>query len=57
MMILRTGASYVETEEAARWAAGEAIAEIEPVPLSGPASVVYDILITLPAFAPSAEDR
>lgn len=57
MAILRTGASYVEIEEAARWAGGEAIAAIEPFPLTGPASAVYDILITLPAFAPSAEER
>lgn len=53
--ILGTGASYVEIEEAARWAGGEAIAAIERVPLSRAASAVYDILVTLPAFAASEE--
>jgi len=56
MAIVRTGASYVEVEEAARWAAGEAAAQTEPPPLSGSARRVYEVLLTLPSFA-SPEDR
>jgi hypothetical protein len=55
--ILKTGASYVEVEEAARWAAGEAIAPVERRPLSGPASAVHDILVTEPTFNPAPGDR
>lgn len=54
MEIIKTGASYVEVETAARWASGEAAAESEP--LTGPARSVYDLLLLLPAFAPR-EDR
>ncbi len=55
MAILRTGASYVEIEEAARWAGGEAIPVVEPAPLTGPAAAVYDILLADPTFAPADE--
>lgn len=55
--ILKTGASLVEIEEAARWATGEAIAVVERRPLSGPASAVYDILVTTPTFYPASGER
>ncbi|MBM4073559.1 MAG: hypothetical protein FJ271_32255 [Planctomycetes bacterium] len=54
--ILSTGASLVEIVEAARWAAGEAIAAVERRPLSGPTSVVYDILVTTPTFDPASSE-
>jgi hypothetical protein len=57
MAILKTGASSVEIEEAARWAAGEAVAAVERHPLSAAASAVYDILITDPTFNPPNRDR
>lgn len=57
MAILRTGASYLEVEEAARRASGEATAAVGPAPLSGPATAVYEILLTEPDFAPPANDR
>lgn len=57
MAIVDTGASYVEVEEAARWAAGEAATEIEPPPLSGPARSVYELLLTLPSFASPDDPR
>lgn len=56
MAIIKTGASYVEVEEAARWASGVAITETEPAPLVGPGRAVYDMLLSLPSFAP-ADDR
>lgn len=54
--IVNTGATYVEVEEAVRWASGEAMTKTEPQPQSGPAKAVYDILLSLPSFA-SPDDR
>lgn len=49
--ILDTGASLAEVEQAARWAAGEAVTRQERHELSRRAEAVYDILIDDPTFA------
>lgn len=56
--ILATQATYLEIEEAVRWAAGEA----EQLGKSGralspAAAAVYDILSSDPAFTPPDRDR
>jgi hypothetical protein len=59
LAIQKTGATYVEVEEAARWAAGETTDPVERKrhPLTGPAAAVYDILVTEPELEPPPDDR
>jgi hypothetical protein len=54
--ILKTGASYVEIEQAVKWLTGDAedLGKQGRVPSSA-ASAVYDILMTDPAFNLSRE--
>lgn len=58
MAIEATQATYVEIEEAVKWANGDA-EQLGKAgrPLSGPAEAVYNILLTDPAFAPPERER
>jgi len=53
--IVETGASLAEIEQAARWAAGDAVARAERHEMSGRAAAVYDLLIGDPVFAAAAD--
>lgn len=53
--ILATDASPTEIEQAARWAAGEAVVRPERHELSGRAEAVYDLLMGDPAFRAVAD--
>jgi hypothetical protein len=56
--ILATGASYLEIEEAVKWAGGdsEQLAKAGRT-LTPPAQRVYDILVTDPGFVPPGPER
>ncbi|HTY65638.1 MAG TPA: hypothetical protein VMH36_03240 [Alphaproteobacteria bacterium] len=58
MAIEATRATYVEVEEAVKWATGDA-EQLGKAgrPLSGPAEAVYNVLLTDPAFAPPGRER